>query len=80
MTGCKGKKVSSYIAHYPILRTTQKALYFNSLVDVFNQTTSQLLWEEHSHAAVNAQNLFVEIFTTVGSQVLIPTAQCTEAM
>ena len=42
-------KVSSYIAHYPVLRTVQSALYFTSMTDLFNQTQSQLLWEASSH-------------------------------
>ena len=30
-----------------------------SLADVFNLTPSRLLWETSSHAAVNAQRLFI---------------------
>ena len=41
-------KISSYIAQYPILRIAQSALYFISLVGMFNQTPSQLLWEASS--------------------------------
>ena len=43
------KKVSSYIAQYPILRIAQSALHIISLADLFNQTPSQLLWEASSH-------------------------------
>ena len=43
------KKVSSYIAQYPILRIAQSALHITSLADLFNQTPSQLLWEASSH-------------------------------
>ena len=43
------KKVSSYIAQYPILRIVQSALHITSLADLFNQTPSQLLWEASSH-------------------------------
>ena len=43
------KKVSSYIAQYPILRISQSALHFTSHSDIFNQTPSQLLWEASSH-------------------------------
>ena len=43
------KVVSSYIAQYPVLRTVQSALHFTSLVDLFNQTPSQLLWVSSSH-------------------------------
>ena len=35
----------------------QLTLY--SLADLFNRTPSQLLWEASSHAAINAQRLFV---------------------
>ena len=45
----KGKKVSSYIAQYPVLRTAQSALHFTSLTDLFTQTPSRLLWEASSH-------------------------------
>ena len=45
----EGKKVSSYIAQYPVLRTAQSTLYFTSLADLFNQTPSQLFWEASSH-------------------------------
>ena len=34
------KKVSSYIAQYPILRIAQSALHITSLADLFNQTPS----------------------------------------
>ena len=44
-----GKKISSYIAQYPILRITQSVLHFISLADLFNQTPSQLLLEASSH-------------------------------
>ena len=39
-------KVSSYIAQYLILRISQSR---PSLADLFNQTSSQLLWEASSH-------------------------------
>ena len=42
------KKISSYIAQYPVLRTAQSALQFTSLTDLFNQTSSRLLWEASS--------------------------------
>ena len=45
----RSKKVSSYIAHYPILRIAQSALHFTSLADLFNQTRSQLLCEASRH-------------------------------
>ena len=32
----KNVKVSSYVAHYPIIRIVQSALRFTSLADLFN--------------------------------------------
>ena len=48
---CKGQrqKASSYITQYPVLRTVQSALHFNSLTNLFTQTPSWLLWEASSH-------------------------------
>ena len=43
------KKVSSYIAQYPVIRTVQSVLHFTSLTDLFTQTPSRLLWEASSH-------------------------------
>ena len=43
--GCHVKKVSSYIAQYPVLRPVQSALQFTSLAELFNQPPSQLLWD-----------------------------------
>ena len=51
LVGEKGK-VSSFITHYPVLRTAQSTLHFTSLADLFNQTPSWLLWEASSHAAM----------------------------
>ena len=45
----KGKKPSSYIAQYPVLRTVQSDLHFTSMTDLFTQTPSRLLWEASSH-------------------------------
>ena len=45
---CK-KKVYFYIAQYPDHRTTQSALHFISLANLFNQIPCQLLWEASSH-------------------------------
>ena len=47
----KSKKVkaSSYIAQYLILRIAQSTLHFTFLADLFNQTSSQLLWEASNH-------------------------------
>ena len=60
------KVKSSYIAQYPVLRIAQLTLHFTPW-----QTPSQFLWEAFSHAAINAWRLFVQISTTVYSQVLI---------
>ena len=49
LDACVVKKVSSYIAQYPVLRAAQSALHFTSLTDLFNQTPFQLLWETSSH-------------------------------
>ena len=68
-------KVRSYMAQYPIFTTAQSALHITSLVDLFNQTPSQLLWEASSHAAINARRLLIQISTTVYTQVLIHTAE-----
>ena len=43
------KKVCSYIAQYPLIRTIQSALHFTSLADLFTQTPSRLHWEASSH-------------------------------
>ena len=43
------KKISFYIAQYPVLKTAQNALHFTSLADLFNQIPSQLIWEASSH-------------------------------
>ena len=40
--------VSSYVVQHPIIRITQSALHFTSLADLFNQISSQLLWEAHN--------------------------------
>ena len=45
----QGKKASSYIAQYPVLRTVQSALHFTSQTDMFTQTPFRLLWEASSH-------------------------------
>ncbi|KAK2180797.1 hypothetical protein NP493_426g05001 [Ridgeia piscesae] len=57
------------MAQYPILRIAQRALHITSLVDLFNQTPSQLLWEASS------QMLHIH-----PSQVLIYTAEWTGAI
>ena len=46
---CVYKKVSHYIAQYPVLRTAQSTLHFTSLTDLYTQTPSQLLWEAYRH-------------------------------
>ena len=50
------------------------------LADLFIPTSSQLLWEALSSAAITARRLFVHIYTSVCSQVLIYTAEWTVTM
>ena len=57
-----------------------KQLHVTPLADLFNQTSSQLLWEAPGHTAINAERLLIQIPNTVYSQVLIHTAECTGAM
>ena len=73
-------KVCSYIAQYPVIRTPQSTLNFSSLADLFNQTPSRFLWKAFSHTAINVQRLFVQISTTVYSQVFSNTVEWTGAM
>ena len=51
-----GKFLYSAVSNPPDC-SKQFTLY--SLADLFNQTPSQLLWEASSHAAINAQTLFI---------------------
>jgi len=37
------KGISSYISQYPVQRTSQNALHFTSMADLFNRTSSRLL-------------------------------------
>ena len=53
--------VRCYVAQYSLLRTAQRALHFDSLADLFNQTPSQLLWQASSFAEINARRLLVQI-------------------
>ena len=50
------KRASSYIAQYPVLRTTQSALHFTSMTDLFTQTPSRLLWEVYIYNIINNMN------------------------
>ena len=45
--------------------------YHHPLADLFIPTSTRLLWEALSHAAINARRLFTYISTAVYSQVLI---------
>ena len=59
----KVKKVSSYIARYPVLRTAQSDLHFTPW-----QTCSflfQLLWESFSHVVITARRLLIHMSATV---------------
>ena len=70
-----------YIALYPVRWTAQSALHFPPLADltaVHSDTVLGFSWKHSSHAAI-AQRLFTHISTTVYSQVLIYTAESTEA-
>ena len=75
------KKVSSYIAQYPVLRTAQSTftLYFPDR-PVQSNTISTALGSIPPYATINARRLLIHISTTVYSQVLIYTAECTKAM
>ena len=68
----KVKKVSSYIALYPVLRTAQSAftLYF-PVRPVQSDTISTSLGSIQPYATINARMLLVHISTTVYSQILI---------
>ena len=75
-------KVWFYIALYPVRWTAQSALHFPPLTDLFipvhSYTVPGFSWKHSIHAAI-AQRLFTHISTTVYSQVLIYTAESTEA-
>ena len=72
-------KVWFYIALYPVRWTAQSALHSPPLADLFIPTPILgFSWKHSSHAAI-AQGLFTHISTTVYSQVLIYTAESTEA-
>ena len=53
------KKVSFYIAQYPILRTAQSTLHFTSLANrpVHSDTISSSLGSIQPYAAINARRL-----------------------
>ena len=75
-SGNTRKKVSFYIAQYPILRIAQSTLHFTSLADLFNQTPSQLLWEASSHMQqLMREDCSYTYPPLVCSQVLIDTAE-----
>ena len=50
-------KVSSYSIYHPVPRTAQRALHLTCL-----------LWEPSNHAAINAQTIRIQIFTTIYNQ------------
>ena len=61
-TAAVSEKVSSYIAQCPVLENGESTLNkLHSLTDVFNQTQSQLLWEEFSHTIINVKD---DLYTT----------------
>ena len=71
----KKVKVWFYIALYPVRWTAQSALHFPP---VHSDTVLGFSWKHSSQAAIT-QRLFTHISTTVYSQVLIYTAESTEA-
>ena len=79
VTTYKGKvKVCFYIAQYPVHCTAQNALHFTSGRPVHSGTNSTSLGSIQP-CSNYAQRLFTHISTTVNSQVLIYTADWTEA-
>ena len=74
----KKVKVWFYIALYPVRWTAQSALHFLPWQTCSIQHQLGFSWKHSSHAAI-AQRLFTHIPTTVYSQVLIYTAESTEA-
>ena len=59
------KKVSSYIAQYPILRIAQSALHFTSLADLFFEIRHHLNCSgKQLYAAINARRLLIHLSTT----------------
>ena len=73
------KKVCFYIAQYPVRWTAQSASHFSSPGrPVHSDTVLGYSWKHSSYAAIT-QRLFTDMSTTVYSQVLIYTAESTEA-
>ena len=72
-------RVCLYIVQYPVRCIAQSALHFSSPGrPVHSDTVLGFSWKHSIHAAI-AQRLFTHISTTVYSQVLIYTAESTEA-
>ena len=72
----KSKIGKFYTAQYPILRiakTTSQFIPWQTCS--IERHLNQLLWEASSHSAINVQRLYVQIFTTVYSQVFIHMAE-----
>ena len=59
-------EVNSYIARYPVLRTTGSSLLLTTPpphpADIFLPTPTRPLWEAFSHAAIIARRLFVHAY------------------
>ena len=72
MYACTVKKVGFYIAQYPV-----RSLFLSWQTCSFRHQLG-FSWKHSSHAAI-AQRLFTHMSTTVYSQVLIYTAESTEA-
>ena len=75
----KGMFLKFYIAQYPVRRTAQSTLHFSSPGrSVHSDTNSASLGSILAMQQI-AQRLFTHMSTTVYSQVLIYTAESTEA-
>ena len=56
-------KIFSYVARYPVCRTTQKNRFtLHPLTDQFIPIPIWLLWDEFSHTAITARRIFTHIF------------------
>ena len=74
---CKGMFLYRAVSS-PLDRSKRFTLH--PLADVFIPTSTRLLLEAFSHAAITVQRVFIHIFTTVYSQILIYSAERTEAL
>ena len=75
----KNSKGMFYIAQYPVLWTTQSYLHFTPRQTCSFRHQLDFYGKHSSHGAITAWILFTHISTIVYSQVLIYTAEWTEA-